>query len=62
MIQKAQVTDNLLHVRKSVTTGTGDDPTTVTTEHFEYVHRDYLGSVEAISRYGNGALSVRHLA
>ena len=62
VIQKAQVTDNLLHVRKSVTTGTGNTATTVTMEHFEYVHRDHLGSVEAISRYANGALSVRHLA
>ena len=62
VIQKAQVTDNVLHVRKSVTTGTGNSATTVTTAHFEYAHRDHLGSVEAISRLVDGALSVRHLA
>ena len=62
VIQKAQVTDNVLHVRKSVTTGTGDSATTTTTAHFEYLHRDHLGSVEAISRYADNALSVRQLA
>ena len=62
MIQKTQVTDNVLHVRKSVTTGTGDNATTATTAHFEYVHRDHLGSVEAISRYANNQLSVQRMA
>ena len=52
-IQKTRVTDSLLHVRTTATVG----GTVVSA--MEYLHRDHLGSVEAVTDAGGASLLVQ---